>query len=201
MRSERTYNGVPISAILHPFSDNPDLVERIAHRRVLAPVTIVEPDPAWPSHFQFFKARIESALATPAPHATSTDDSDAPPPTILTINHIGSTSVPFLPAKPVIDIDLVLSSHAHPSDEAFYVARLEAAGFRFLLREPAWHGHRFFVWEPEDETLMPIACNLHLWGPLCPEVERHVIFRDYLRGEKGEADRRLYADTKREAAQ
>ena len=78
------------------------------------------------------------------------------------------------------------------SSESFYVLRLEASGFEFLSREPAWHEHRFFyAWEP-----MP--CNLHVWGPQCPEVERHRIFRDWLR--EHDDDRELYVRTKKDCA-
>jgi GrpB-like predicted nucleotidyltransferase (UPF0157 family) len=89
------------------------------------------------------------------------------------------------------DIDLVLSSNTM-AVEPWYVSRLEKAGFQFLIREPTWHEHRFFA--AHD----PMSCNLHVWGPRCPEVERHRIFRDWLRNH--EDDRLLYANTKRECA-
>jgi GrpB-like predicted nucleotidyltransferase (UPF0157 family) len=89
------------------------------------------------------------------------------------------------------DIDLVLSSNT-TAVEPWYVSRLEKAGFQFLIREPTWHEHRFFA--AHD----PMSCNLHVWGPRCPEVERHRIFRDWLRNH--EDDRELYASTKRECA-
>ena len=143
----KTVNGVPVEAIVYPCKDDPELVERIANRKVKGPeLAIVEPDSQWLNHFQTFRSRI---LATFEPHGpgdevhqqgSGNNDSRV---VILSINHIGSTSVPKLPAKAVIDIDLVLSSNSL-SFEPFYVPRLEAAGFQFLLREPAWYEHRFF---------------------------------------------------------
>ncbi|EMC99286.1 hypothetical protein BAUCODRAFT_42663, partial [Baudoinia panamericana UAMH 10762] len=181
--------------ILNPTEDKPELVERVAKRKVKPPeLTIVEPDSQWIDHFETFKARITAAFGRRGPNnevLLREDGSNATEVVILSINHVGSTSVPDLPAKAVIDIDLVLSSNTL-SSEPFYVPRLEAAGFQFLLREPAWHEHRFFyAWEP-------MLCNLHVWGPQCPEVERHRIFRDWLRNQ--ESDRVLYAATKRECA-
>lgn len=97
-----------------------------------------------------------------------------------------------MPAKPIIDIDVVV---ADPTDEAAYVSALVGegwertgtgkgegegehrggAGLQFMLREPGWHNHRFFVF---DESAPP--ANVHVFGPGCPEVVRHQIFREWL---------------------
>lgn len=191
----QTYNGIPIEAIVKDHEMDPDLVERIAHRKVPAPkLAIVEPDPQWPSYFQSFKDRILEAFGQESPknelpQPPSNDDDKKV--TVQAINHVGSTSVPNLPAKAVVDIDLVLSEVTLPY-EPLYVPVLEKAGFQYLLREPAWHEHRFFA------AHAPMSCNLHVFGPLCPEVERHLIFRNWLR--KSEDDRELYARVKRECA-
>nr|POE88138.1 upf0157 protein [Quercus suber] len=193
----RTVNGVPLEAILEPSEFDVANVERIAHRTVKGPeLAIVEPDSQWLVHFQTFKSRILAAFEPHGPvgvlsrHGQDGDE-EAGGVKILSIDHVGSTSVPNLPAKAVIDIDLVLSPNSL-SSEAFYVPRLEAAGFQFLLREPPWHGHRFFAaWEP-------MSCNLHVWGPLCPEAARHQIFKRWLT--EHEDDRALYARTKKECA-
>ncbi|EME39730.1 hypothetical protein DOTSEDRAFT_75393 [Dothistroma septosporum NZE10] len=183
-QTDRTVNGIPIEDILKPTENQPDLVERVATRNVKAPVlAILPPDPQWFSHFETFKARIETAL-----HTSSAALS---PISIIAINHVGSTSVPGLPAKAVIDIDLVLSDNTL-SAEPYYVPQLEDSGFQFLLREPAWHEHRFFA------AHEPMSCNLHVWGPRCPEVERHEIFREWLK--EHEEDRELYASMKTECA-
>ncbi|KAK3656774.1 hypothetical protein LTR56_002755 [Elasticomyces elasticus] len=166
-------NGVPIEAILQPYEYKPELVERIAHH------------PQWLDHFQTLKSRILAAFKE------TTNEGTADSVTILSVNHIGSTSVPNLPAKAVIDIDLVLSSNALPS-EPFYVPRLEAAGFQYLFREPGWHEHRFFC------ASEPMSCNLHVFGPQCSEVERHRIFRDWLKEHRDDLE--LYARTKKECA-
>lgn len=107
----------------------------------------------------------------------------------LRIEHVGSTSVPELPAKPIIDIVLVVAeSHNEPQ----YVAALETAGYRLHLREPGWYEHRMFK-GTEDRL------NLHVFSFGCPEIERMVRFRNWLRVSKD--DRELYARTKRNLAE
>jgi GrpB-like predicted nucleotidyltransferase (UPF0157 family) len=107
---------------------------------------------------------------------------------VLQLEHVGSTSVPGLAAKPVIDIDLTV---ADPGREQDYVPELETIGFRLVIREPGWYGHRALR---ADEP----RCNLHVFGFDSPEPVRHRIFRDWLRGNPDERDR--YAAAKREAA-
>ena len=141
------------------------------------PLEIVEPSPAWAPTFAALAQQIRDALGDRA----------------LAVEHVGSTSVRGLPAKDVLDIDLVV---ADPGDEAAYVGPLEGAegGFVFYFRDlsPGSHQHRFF-----GRDGPPVWVNLHVYGPDCPEVARHCIFRDWLRA--NEHDRDLYARTKREA--
>ena len=135
-------------------------------------VVIVEYDEGWPAAYARQEARIREALGAAA----------------LEVHHVGSTSVPGLAAKRVIDIALVV---ADPADEAAYVPALEAAGFVFHLREPEWYEHRLFR---ESEPRV----NLHVFGPHCEEVRRMLAFRDHVR--RDDADRALYERTKRELA-
>ncbi len=107
---------------------------------------------------------------------------------VLALEHVGSTAVPGLPAKPVIDIDLSLADSA---DEAAYLPLLEGAGYRLVIREPDWHEHRGF--KGPDTNI-----NLHVWTLGSPEAQRHVIFRDWLR--KDEQDRERYGALKLELA-
>lgn len=148
------------------------LVERIAPQGESHPIEIVPSDPGWPAAFDAVAARIRGALGDRA----------------LLIQHVGSTSVAGLPAKPIVDVDLEV---ADPADEAAYVADLEVAGFTFVLREPAWHEHRFFT------ATMP-RVNLHVFGPGCPETIRHRMLRDWLRTHPDDLLR--YRDAKLEAA-
>ena len=104
------------------------------------------------------------------------------------LHHVGSTAVPGLPAKPFVDMDLVV---ADPADEAAYVPHLEAVGFSHRIREPWWHEHRLLVQQEPRVTL-------HVFGPDCPEVIRHLMFRDWLRDHADERER--YAAAKRAAA-
>jgi GrpB-like predicted nucleotidyltransferase (UPF0157 family) len=135
-------------------------------------IAVTDPDPGWPLRYEELARRIRSALSW----------------RVLRLEHVGSTSVPGLAAKPVIDIDLTV---ACPGREADYVSALEAAGFRLEIREPWNYDHRALV---ADEP----RCNLHVFGFDSPEPVRHRIFRDWLRGNPGDRDR--YAAVKREAA-
>ena len=104
------------------------------------------------------------------------------------IDHIGSTSVPGLPAKPIIDIDLAV---ADPADEGAYIPDLEALGYVHWLTEPEWHQHRLL------KQLNEPRVHLHVFGPDCPEMVRHQMFRDWLIAHP--EDRRRYAAAKRAA--
>ena len=106
----------------------------------------------------------------------------------LSIEHVGSTSVPGLAAKPIIDVNLVV---ADSSDEVDYVPALEAAGFVLRVREPWWYEHRCLVFADPQ-------CNLHVFSPDCAEAARVRLFRDWLR--VNPADRDLYRDAKIAAA-
>jgi GrpB-like predicted nucleotidyltransferase (UPF0157 family) len=137
-----------------------------------APIHLAEYDPAWPALFEREKERIHTVLGNRA----------------LQIEHVGSTSVPGLPAKPIIDICLVV---ADPSDEAAYVPALEAAGYVLTIREPEWCEHRLFKGPDTD-------VNLHVYPEGCQEIERYLLFRDRLRSNA--TDRELYLQTKRDLA-
>jgi GrpB-like predicted nucleotidyltransferase (UPF0157 family) len=113
---------------------------------------------------------------------------DALGPAVLELHLVGSTSVPGLPAKPVIDVDLVVADSA---EEQAYIPALEAQGFVHVAREPWWHEHRLL--KHSDPST-----NLHVFGPDCPEVIRQRMFRDWLIEHPD--DRELYAEAKRAAA-
>lgn len=103
---------------------------------------------------------------------------------VLSVEHVGSTAVPGLPAKPVIDIDLIV---ADPEDEDQYVPALEALGYELTVRERSWYQHRMLRYDNP-------RVNLHVFGPGCPEHVRHILFRDWLR--EHIVDRERYADAK-----
>jgi GrpB-like predicted nucleotidyltransferase (UPF0157 family) len=136
-------------------------------------VEIARPDPAWPPHYATLAALIREALGE----------------RVLAIEHVGSTSVPGLPAKPIIDIDLAVDD---PDDEASYVPALQRCGFVLVVREWWWYGHRLM--HHADPT-----CHLHVFAADCPENARHRIFRDWLRSHP--EDRALYARAKAAAAE
>jgi GrpB-like predicted nucleotidyltransferase (UPF0157 family) len=136
------------------------------------PIVISDYDPGWPSAYAREASRIRAALGKRATR----------------LEHVGSTSVPGLPAKPIIDIVLEV---ANPAAENAYLPDLETAGYVLRIREPAWYEHRMLMW-PGDSV------HLHVFPAGCPETERMVGFRDWLRTHA--ADRELYARTKRELA-
>jgi GrpB-like predicted nucleotidyltransferase (UPF0157 family) len=136
------------------------------------PVELADYDPAWPRLFEREAERIRGALGDRA----------------LEIDHVGSTAVPGLAAKPIIDINLVV---ADTRNEHAYVPDLEAAGYVLRVREPEWFEHRMF------KGTDPVV-NLHVFPSGCSEVERMRAFRDHLR--TNESDRALYERTKRELA-
>lgn len=155
-------------------SDDEIAAARIGPPEVLdRPITLAEYDSAWPVLYEREAARIRAALADRA----------------LLIEHVGSTSVPGLAAKPHIDVLLAV---ADSSDEASYVPALEDAGYVLHIREPGWHEHRAF-------TGLETDLNLHVFSEGCVEIERMLRFRDHLRRNK--TDRLLYERTKRELAQ
>jgi GrpB-like predicted nucleotidyltransferase (UPF0157 family) len=137
-----------------------------------APITLVDYDPRWPKLFEREADRIRSVLGD----------------LVLRVEHVGSTSVPGLCAKPIIDILLVVPD---ASDESAYVPALEAAGYRLRIREPEWFEHRLFK-GPDTDT------NLHVFSEGTPEIERMLRFRDWLRTCAEERER--YAQAKRRLA-
>ena len=143
--------------------------ERAPHN---AQVTLVDYDPRWPALFEREANRIRRILGD----------------TVVRIEHTGSTSVPGLAAKPIIDITLIVPSSA---DESSYVPQLEAEGYVLRIREPAWHEHRVLKGPDTD-------VNLHVFSTGSVELERMVGFRDWLRSHP--EDRELYERTKRELA-
>ena len=122
------------------------------------PIEIVEYDPEWPRLYAREEQRIRSTLGD----------------RVVRIEHAGSTSVPGLPAKPLIDIVLEVPNSA---DEPSYVPDLEAAGYRVVIREPEWFEHRVFK-GPDTNV------NLHTFTAGCEEVDTMLLFRDHLRDER-----------------
>lgn len=136
------------------------------------PIQIVDYDPQWPLLFEREAERILNALGDQ----------------VLLLEHIGSTSVPGLAAKPKIDVLLVVADSAN---EPAYLPCLQAAGYRLQIREPDWHEHRMFKGPDTD-------VNLHVYTSGCPEIDRVLLFRNWLRSHP--ADRQLYERTKRDLA-
>jgi GrpB-like predicted nucleotidyltransferase (UPF0157 family) len=143
-----------------------------ARRRVDGPIHLAAYDPAWPGQYEREAARIRGLLGE----------------RVLLLEHAGSTSVPGLSAKPIIDIVLGV---ADPADESSYVPPLEAGGYVLRIREPDWHEHRVLKGPDTD-------INLHVFAAASPEIVRMLAFRDRLRTHDDE--RLRYEATKRELA-
>lgn len=137
-----------------------------------APILLADYDDEWPRLFVREAERIRATLGERA----------------LQVEHVGSTSVPGLAAKPVIDIVLVVADSGNESE---YVPLLEDAGYVLRIREPEWFEHRLF--KGPDANV-----NVHVFAGGCSEVDRMLDFRDWLR--VNEADRELYERAKRELA-
>jgi GrpB-like predicted nucleotidyltransferase (UPF0157 family) len=138
-------------------------------RREKREIVIADYDPTWPVRFQQERERIQRALGR----------------TALGIEHIGSTAVPGLAAKPTID--MLVTVH-DPDDESALLAALAPAGYELRVREP---GHRMFRTPQRD-------VHIHIWGQSDPEAERYLAFRDRLRSSS--EDRAAYQQLKRDLA-
>jgi GrpB-like predicted nucleotidyltransferase (UPF0157 family) len=141
--------------------------------RLTDKVRVVDYDPEWPRLYRREAERIRAVLGE----------------RVVRLEHIGSTSVPGLAAKPIVDVLLVVPDSA---DEPAYVPDLEAAGYVLVIREPGWFQHRAFKGPDTD-------VNLHVYSPGCQEIERYLLFRDRLRASPG--DRARYQRAKRELAE
>ena len=132
-------------------------------------MTLVEWDPAWPARYERERARIRRALGG----------------AVLRIEHIGSTSVRGLAAKPIIDI---LVTVADVDDDAAFVGRLERAGYALRVREP---GHLMF-------RTPDAGVHIHVLDDGDEAADRYLAFRDRLRASAD--DRIAYERLKRELA-
>ncbi|HXD60171.1 MAG TPA: GrpB family protein, partial [Thermoleophilaceae bacterium] len=131
-------------------------------------ITIADYDPAWPERYERERERIAAALG----------------PAALRIEHIGSTSVPGLAAKPIVD---VLVTVADPEDDPAFAPLVEA-GYELRVIEP---GHRMFRTPAAD-------VHVHVWAVGDPEVVRYLAFRQRLRANAD--DRASYERLKRKLA-
>jgi GrpB-like predicted nucleotidyltransferase (UPF0157 family) len=132
-------------------------------------IVVAEPDPGWPGRFAVERDRIAAALAG-IPHR---------------VEHVGSTSVPGLPAKPIVDVQVSVPE----VDDDGWLAPLEAAGYVLRVREP---GHAM-VRTPERDVHVHVCSAGSRWE------RRHLVFRNWLR--TSDADRDRYAAVKRSLAE
>ena len=109
----------------------------------------------WPETFGRHRERIAAALGEGA----------------VGIDHIGSTAVPGLAAKPIVDILVVVANSA---DEDSYLPAMERAGYELRVREPGFEEHRMFRTPQRD-------VHVHVLSTGSPEIERYLRLRDALR--------------------
>ncbi len=137
-----------------------------------APVTLAEYDPEWAERYARAAAAIRAALGD----------------RVVVLEHVGSTSVPGMAAKPYVDIVLAVPDS---SAEADYVPALEAAGFVLRAREPDWFEHRFL--RTADRGV-----KVHVFTAGTVEIDRMIGFRDRLRSSP--EDLQFYLTEKRRLA-
>ncbi|NHO31845.1 GrpB family protein [Acetobacter fallax] len=159
------------SAVMTFENGDPDENPWVAGKPVQEDIRIENYSPEWPACFETSRRIIAEVLPGIALH----------------IEHVGSTAVPMLAAKPVIDIDLIVSD---PDREDGYIPRLTASGYVLTVRERSWYQHRMLRYGHP-------RINLHVFGPECPEHFRHVLFRDWLCDHP--EDRARYTAAKEEA--
>lgn len=135
-------------------------------------IEVVPHDERWPDVYRALECRVRTALGD----------------RVLRLDHVGSTAVPGLAAKPIIDVALIVDD---PAAEDAYVPELAAAGFDLVVREPWWYEHRALV---HDDP----RCNLHVYGPSAAEPVRQQMFRDWLVSHP--EDRERYQEAKLAAA-
>ncbi|HEV2779648.1 MAG TPA: shikimate dehydrogenase [Actinophytocola sp.] len=172
----RAATGGVLDLPLGPDPDERFRAVTVGELKPFATKVIIEPyNPEWPAWYAADEAAIRAALG----------------PRALRVEHTGSTSVPGLPAKPIIDILLLV---ADPADEPAYVPDLERAGYKLRAREPNWYEHRVLRRRTDEGD--PHDVNLHVFAPdtAAPEIDRMLTFRDWLRTHS--ADRDHYARTK-----
>jgi GrpB-like predicted nucleotidyltransferase (UPF0157 family) len=136
------------------------------------PIVLAPYVPEWPSLYAALERQIRGALRSGA----------------LLIEHVGSTSVPGLPAKPIIDVVLAVENSAN---EGTYVPPLERLGYVLRIREPDWFEHRMLKSPAVDG-------NIHVYSRDCEEIGRMLAFRQRLRTD--DDDRKLYERTKQDLA-
>ncbi len=149
-------------------AENTGLIGGVEKREI----SILDHDPNWRTRYETHAKVIAEVLAGVA----------------LRIEHVGSTSVPELSAKPIVDMLLVVKQSG---DEDSYLSKMEAAGYVLRVREPDFHEHRMFRTPDVD-------VHIHVFSSQSPEIDRMLIFRDRLRTDA--QARQLYEQTKRELA-
>ena len=132
-----------------------------------------EYNPQWSTHFEDLKVGILTALGS----------------SVVKLEHVGSTSIIGMPAKPIIDMVLEVED---ATQEELYVQPLEAIGYTLRIREPDWFEHRLL-------KSSRIAGNLHVFSHGCSESQRMIVFRDWLNSHPDDFQR--YKKTKQALAQ
>jgi GrpB-like predicted nucleotidyltransferase (UPF0157 family) len=136
------------------------------------PIVIVAYDPAWPALFEQERARLAAILGT----------------LVVTIEHVGSTAVPGLAAKPIIDLMVGVRSLAETRSRC--IEPLQEAGYAYLPEYQSWLPDELFF-----RKGVPWTHHVHVMEPSNPGWRRRLLFRDYLRAHPDSAD--AYATLKR----
>ena len=141
------------------------------------PIIIVDYDPAWPAMFEQERAILDTALGS----------------FLVTCEHVGSTAVPGLAAKPIID--LLVGVRSLVEAESHYIEPLEALGYTHIPDYKSWLADELFF---RKGIPGPWTHHIHMMQPSSSLWERRLLFRDYLRTHREAAD--TYSNLKRSLA-
>jgi GrpB-like predicted nucleotidyltransferase (UPF0157 family) len=140
-------------------------------------IVVSDYDPDWPTLFEQERTRIKNALG----------------PVALAIEHVGSTAVPGLPSKPIIDLLVGVPSLEEANERC--IEPIEALGYNYIPEYASWLPRELFFRRGPPG---PWTHHVHLMEPFHSRWEALLVFRDYLRAHPEAA--RAYADIKRALA-
>jgi GrpB-like predicted nucleotidyltransferase (UPF0157 family) len=140
-------------------------------------IAVTDYDPEWPAMFEQERAKLEAALGS----------------LVVTIEHVGSTAVPGLAAKPIIDLAVGVRSLAEA--QARCIGALQTLGYTYIPEYRSWLPDELFF---RKGVPGPWTHHVHVMEPSTSDWERRLLFRDYLRAHPDAAE--AYMDLKRRLA-
>ncbi|MEZ4789443.1 MAG: GrpB family protein [Flavobacteriales bacterium] len=143
-------------------------------------IAVVPYDPEWPAHYEEIEARLKKLL---------------PKNLVQRIAHIGSTAVPGLSAKPIIDVQVEVNDMEEVLERV--VPRMEEEGYEFIWRPSIGENEPYYAWFIMRDAKGERTEHIHILSPDHSSMER-IVFRDLLRRHPEEAQ--AYETLKNELA-